>query len=329
VPYLVARFPVKRAPAMQRPAPLESLWRAAASPSLRLSTMKTFRRISLGLVALVVLVALGVYFNLNRIVKHEVEVQGTASLRLATALDAARLSLFGGTIGLHGLSIASPKGFPAPHMLELGDLDVAVQYGQLRQQPIHVASLRLDKAKLVIEQSNGTFNFRKAMDLQPEKPPSKNPMLLVIDEVRVDGAQVVLRPGLPGVPQEIVVPIPALTMKDVGKGRGANNGAAIKEVAMEIISAMAASASNSDKVPAELRALMHLNAGQVAAILGGEAAKRIAGALPKEIGDRVSKVAADPQAVAKDPGAALKQGLGGLVGGGEQKTQGRAPARKR
>jgi uncharacterized protein involved in outer membrane biogenesis len=291
--------------------------------------MKLIRRALLGLVALAVLAGLGVYFNLNRIVKREVETQGTASLRLATTLDAARLSLFGGKVGLHALGIGSPSGFSSPHMLELGDLDVAVQYKELREQPIHVASLRLDKAKLVVEQSNGAFNFRKAMELSPQKPPDKNPMHLVIDEVRVDDAQVILRAGLPGIPREIAVPIPALTMKDVGKGKGANNGAAIKEVAMQIISAMAASASQSDKMPAELKALMHLNAAQVAAMLGGEAAKQIAGALPGEIGAQVSKVAADPGAVAKDPGAAVQQGLGGLMGGSQQKAQGRAPAKKR
>lgn len=291
--------------------------------------MKIIRRTLFGLVGLVVLAVLGVYFSLNRIVKHEVETQGTASLRLATALDAARLSLFGGKVGLHGLGIASPSGFSAPRMLELGDVDVAVQYKQLREQPIHVASLRLDKAKLVVEQSNGTFNFRKAMELQPQKPPSKDPMKLVIDEVRVDGAQVILRPGLPGIPSEITVPIPALTMKGVGQGKGANNGAAIKDVTMQIISAMAAKASESDKVPAQLKALLHLNAGQVAAMLGGEAAKQIAAAVPGEIGTQISKVVADPQAVAKDPAAAVKQGLGGLVGGGDQKPQGRAPAKKR
>jgi len=291
--------------------------------------MKLIRRALLGLVGLVVVAALGVYFSLNRIVKHEVETQGTASLRLATVLDAARLSLFGGKVGLHGLDIASPSGFSAPRMLELGDVDVAVRYKELREQPIHVASLRLDKAKLVVEQSNGKFNFRKAMELQPQKPPSKDPMKLVIDEVRVDGAQVILRPGLPGIPSEIVVPIPALTMKDVGQGKGANNGAAIKDVAMQIISAMAAKASQSDKVPAELKALLHLNAGQVAAMLGGEAAKQISAAVPGEIGTQISKVVADPQAVAKDPGAAVQQGLDGLVGGGQQKPQGRAPAKKR
>ncbi|MFL5359520.1 MAG: AsmA family protein [Myxococcales bacterium] len=291
--------------------------------------MKLIRRTLFGLVGLVVLAVLGVYFSLNRIVKHEVETQGTASLRLATALDAARLSLFGGKVGLHGLGIASPNGFSAPRMLELGAVDVAVEYKQLREQPIHVASLRLDKAKLVVEQSNGTFNFRKAMELQPQKPPSKDPMKLVIDEVRVDGAQVILRPGLPGIPSEITVPIPALTMKGVGQGKGANNGAAIKDVAMQIISAMAAKASESDKVPAQLKALLHLNAGQVAAMLGGEAAKQIAAAVPGEIGTQISKVVADPQAVAKDPAAAVKQGLGGLVGSGDQKPQGRAPAKKR
>ena len=52
-------------------------------------------------------------------------------------------------------------------------------------------------------------------------------------------------------------------------------------------------------------------------------------ALPKDIGDRVSKLAADPKAVAKDPGAAVQEGLGGLLGGSQQKPQGRAAAKKR
>jgi AsmA family len=236
--------------------------------------MKPLRILAV-LFALAVIACAAVYFNLNRIVKNEIEKQGTASLRLATTLDAARLSIFGGKVGLHGLAIASPKGFATPHMLELSDLDVAVKYAELRGQPIHVASIILNKPKLIVEQSNGVFNFKKASELQPASPPDEKPMQLVIDEVKVQDAQVVLRPGLPGVPAEMVVPVPSLTMKDVGKGKGSNNGAALHEVAMQIMSALAAKAAQSDQLPAELKALMHLNAGQVSGMLGAEAQKAL------------------------------------------------------
>jgi hypothetical protein len=64
-----------------------------------------------------------------------------------------------------------------------------------------VESLTLDKPRLVIEQSNGAINFRKAMDLMPAHAheSSSLPIKLIIDELKVLDAQVVIHPGLPGV----------------------------------------------------------------------------------------------------------------------------------
>jgi uncharacterized protein involved in outer membrane biogenesis len=235
--------------------------------------MKTLTRIAWSVLALVAIVVAAAYFNLSHIVKHEVEEQGTASLRLTTTLDRASLSLFGGKVRLHGLAIASPKGYSAPHMLEVGDLDIAVRYRNLRTQPMHIASIVVKKPKLVVEQSNGVFNFKKAASLQPSKPASKEPMLLVIDEVKVQDAVVVLKPGLPGLAQEITVPVGSITMKDVGKGKGAKNGAALRDVTMQIASALAAKAAQSGDLPGQLQGLLHLDAGQ--AVLDSQAAGQV------------------------------------------------------
>ena len=269
--------------------------------------MKILGRVVLGLFALVVIAGAVVYFNLDRIVKDEVEKQGTASLRLETTLASANLSLFGGKVDLHGLAIASPKGFSAPHMLELGDGSAKVDYGELRKQPIHVEALTFDKPRLVLEQADGKLNFKQAMALQPQKPPNKDPMKLVIDEVKVTNAHVLIRPGLPGIQQEIDVAVPALSMKSVGSGKGAKNGAAVKEVAMQIVTALAGKAAESDQVPPALKALLHLNTAEIATQLGLEAAKQIGVNIPGDLGKKLTQ---DPASLAKDPGKAL-QGLFG------------------
>lgn len=278
--------------------------------------MSRFRRAVLILVPLVLLAVVIAFLSLDGILKTTVEKQTSTSLNLSSALRSARLSLFGGKVNLNQLRIASPRGFTAPNMLELGDLDLSVKYGQLRKDPIHVESLTLNQPRLVIEQSNGALNFKKAMDLLPARESSsQKPIKLIIDELKIQEAQVIIHPGLPGVPAEIAVTVPSISMRNIGSGAGSQNGAAIKDVAMQVIAALANSAAQSGSLPAELKAILHLNAGEVAAKLGAEAQKRIAAAIPGELGNSLSKAVADPQSLAKDPAKALQQGVGGLLGG--------------
>src|SRR5205085_10417272 len=218
-----------------------------------------------------------------------------------------------GNVNFNHRRIASPKGFSAPHMLELGKIGLAVSYSELRQDPIHVQSLTLDEPRLVIEQSNGAVNFKKAADGMPPSSSSEKPLKLIIDELKVQDAQVIIHPGLPGVRQEIAVSVPSIALKNVGSGSGSQNGAAIKDVAMIVVTALAAHAAESGSVPAELKAILHLNVGQVAGQLGAEAQKQIAAAVPGELGKRLSNIAADPSKVAKDPGNLLQGEVGGIL----------------
>ena len=278
--------------------------------------MRPLRRTVLVLVTLLVVAGVIAYFSLDAILKRTVEEQSTKSLKLSTTLNSAHLSLFGGKLKLNQLHIGSPRGFSAPQMLMLSNIDVAVRYRQLRNDPIHVQSLTLKQPRLVIEQSSGAVNFKKAMDQMPASDSaSEKPVKLIIDELKMEDAQVFIHPGLPGVRQEIVVPVPSITLKNVGSGRGSQNGAAIKDVAMVVITALAGSAAQSGSLPPELKAILQLNVGQVAGKLGAEAQKQIAAAIPGELGNRLSKVAGDPQTLAKDPSNMLQGEVGGILGG--------------
>src|SRR3954447_18721891 len=153
----------------------------------------TFGRIIKWTFVILLLLVVGggaiLWINLNRILKHTVETQGTAQLKLKTELDSANLSLFGGSLNLNDLKIGSPQGFAAPQMFRLTNADVNVKVADLRGDPVRVQSITLDKPRLVVERVGNQFNFKQAMDLmpkQPETPPDQSkPLKLIIDELTI------------------------------------------------------------------------------------------------------------------------------------------------
>jgi hypothetical protein len=214
---------------------------------------------------------------------------------------------------VHDLRIASPAGFSAPSMLEVGGIAIAIRYSELRANPHHIESIAIDAPKLTIEQSGGALNFRKAEQMMPKSQPSKNPMKLVIDKLDLRDGQVLVRPGLPGLQQEANVAVPSLEMKDIGRGKGAQNGAALRDVVMQVITALAEHAAQSGALPAELKGLLHLNVGATAAALGGDALKHVGEAVPGSLGKAI-------------PGNVGNQLLQQFNGSGNAQPSGRAPA---
>src|SRR5262245_29799762 len=143
-----------------------------------------------------------VYFNLNGIVRRTVETQATSSLDLKTTLGSARVNLFGGSVNLGDLSIASPPGFKAPSMLSLNDAGVKVSLGELRGDPVHVKQVTLDSPRIVLEANGPKLNVQAIADRPSKSPPptdsskSSEPLKLIIDEFTITNAQVALRPGI-------------------------------------------------------------------------------------------------------------------------------------
>ena len=278
---------------------------------------KWIKWVLLTMLALIVISATIVYFSLDNIVRSVIEEQASASLNVPTTLSSATLSIFGQSLGLSDLDVGSPPNFSSPHTLTLGGCNVAVHYDQLRGTPIHISRVTLNNAVVYVEQNNLKLNITALMDQMPQTPTSANgqpaePMKLIIDELDLTNAQVIFLPGLPGLSTQISATIPSLTLTNVGNANGNQNGVAIKEVVMQVITAMAAKAKDSVNLPPELKALLTTNLGAIATQLGGNFAAQV-----QNIGGTLGNVV-------KQGGNGLNHlgnALNGLLGGQKKNGQ--------
>ena len=286
--------------------------------------MKIFRRLLLAGVLVLIAIGAGVYFYLDRIVKTTIETQATSSLSLQTTLNSASLALLGGKVNLSQLQIGSPKGFTAPHMFEMGDLGVLVDYGQLTKEPVRIKQIVIKQPKFVLEQADGKMNFKAVMDTLPKSDPNTKLMKVIIDELTVTDAIVDVRLGnIPGLGEmkPIEVKVPSMTLKNIGNSDNAQNGAAIKDVVMQVATALAGKAGDSANFPDQLKGMLKSNLNDVAVKLGGEFTKQLGG-ITQSVQGELNKIVPGVDVnkfVPKDldPGKAL----GGLLGGDKDKKK--------
>lgn len=268
---------------------------------------KWIKRLVLLVVVLLIVGGVVLYFSLGSIIRGAVEQQSSKSLNLPTRLGGATFAPFAGELSLQNYSVASPPGFSPKPMLELGGLDVKVSYGQLRSTPVRVQSITIDRPKMLLEHKDGKFNI-KAMteNLPPGKPTEPTAegesMKLIIDSINIKDPEVTLRPGMPLLPEEIPIKLGTYEMKNVGNADGNQTGVAVKQVVTQIVSEMAAKASSSGAVPADLKMILDGDLTKIATeFIPGDAGK-VVGALLK----------AD---VINDPGKAVNTLLNDATGG--------------
>jgi len=292
-------------------------------------------RTLLALVLVLVIAVGGLYFYRNSLIRSAVESQANSSLGVKTTLGAAHLGLFGGTLDLDDLKIGSPAGYKAEQMFTLGGLDLGVNYSDLRKDPVRVGKITIDKPRAVLESVDGKFNFQALMDqlgggTQP-KPEDKQsqPVKMIIDELNIKDAAVEVRHPL--IPQPITVSIPSVTLKQIGNGDGAQNGAAIKDVVGAAMSALAASAANSPQ-PKDVSGMLKAQAQQALAKVQkelGQQIQAITGDVTEELNKTLEKTGLPTDKLkdltgGKDPGKAVDDGLKNLLGGKKKDSEKKA-----
>ncbi len=260
--------------------------------------MKWIKRIVVVGVLLIVVAVAAVYLSINVIVRSVVQRQATASLGVPTTLGSARLSLAGGNVQLNDLLVGSPAKFTAPDTFTLGGIAVTVNYGQLTGTPIHIQQITIDHPALFIEQVGGALNLKALMDQMPQTPQTSGgqptqPIKLVIDELDLNGAQVTFMPGIPGLAETMQVSVPSMTLKNIGNSDGSQNGAAIKEVVLQVATALAAKGADGAKLPPEVKMLLSGQLNGLSQQLGAEFNKQfqgLAGSLGKQVQGKVGNL---------------------------------------
>jgi hypothetical protein len=131
--------------------------------------------------------------------------------------------------------------------------------------------------------------------------------------------------ALKGLKQEYVLSIPDLALQNVGTGEGNQNGAEVKEIVTLLVSELSSKATQSEQLPPELRQLLSMNVADITNLakqkLGEEVNKHLGkvtdemkAKLRPEAAQAVEGILKDPGAALKDPGKAIEQGLGGILG---------------
>ncbi len=311
------------------------------APPVRRKKRGIFKWVLLALLLIVLGGGAFLYINVNRIVRATVEKQSAASLNVPTKLGGANVSLLGGDVSLSDFTIGSPAGFNVDRMLSLGEVNVTSSISDLRGDPVRLDTIDIVRPRMVIEMKGKEFNIKKFIDSLPQddaKPADEEkPLKLAINKLTVTGAEVVFRPdasvlaSIPGLnaesiklKDEYILRIPTLELNNIGTADSSQNGAALKDVATLLVTSLASKATQSEQLPPELRMLLSGNVNDMVnmakAKIGEEMNKQVGKItadlkekIGGELGGQVGEILGDPNKLKQDPGAAIKEGIGGLI----------------
>lgn len=124
---------------------------------------KWILRITLGLLALIVVALVVLFFSLNTLVRSGVVYGGKYATGQDTALNAADLSLTGGTLQLSGLDIANMSGYTAPDILVMKSCAVMVTPSSLLSSTVDVENITIDGLEITLEQNGLKNNLNDLM----------------------------------------------------------------------------------------------------------------------------------------------------------------------
>ncbi len=291
---------------------------------------KKLKWIALAIVLVFVITVVAVVMNLNGIVRSAVEKGTTRSLDLNTTLGGASIGLLSGDVSLSSLNIANPSGFSAPQLLSLGKVSVDTSYGKVFGSPTNVDSIVIDKPKLVLEFKGTQSNLKTVADKlasgtggdQPQKTPDPNakPLKLIIDNLKVSGAQVEIRSDLL-LKEPIEINIPDIELTQIGNADGNRNGEEIGKVVSQVITRLSIEAQKSGKLPPELAGILSGDLNKLIDNIGGkfkEQADQLQAEALKQVDQLKGQVEGqikDVQSQAQDQLNSMTKDLGGLLGG--------------
>ncbi|MEO1583595.1 MAG: AsmA family protein [Planctomycetota bacterium] len=284
-------------------------------------------KILLGVVGVILALLIGVvvvaFVAIDQVAKQGVERGATYALDVPTTLDGADVDIFGGAVGLAGLTIANPEGYDTPHFLSLGSADAAVDLATLQEDTVEVPALIIDGIDIYLDKEDGKANydvildnlkrFEKASDPDaPEAPPAaedpdapKKKFVIRKIEVRNVTAHVEFVP-LAGDLARTTVTVPEIILEDVGE----KDPVTIAKLTNVLIKAIFASVISvgSDVLPAGV--IDGLNAG-----LGGLTDLASSGiGMGIDVGEGVVNIVGDVGGVAVGAAGDVLKGAGGLAG---------------
>src|SRR5512135_1837253 len=100
-----------------------------------------------------------VVWSLDSIVKGMVEHYGSAATKVAVHANSVAVSILGGSVSINDLTVANPTGFSAADVFRLGKVQVQVELGTIRSNPLVIDAITIEAPEVYFElDQNGESN---------------------------------------------------------------------------------------------------------------------------------------------------------------------------
>lgn len=122
--------------------------------------MKLVFKLFGGLVVLLLIVLVAVWFYMGAIIKGAVERVGPEVTGTNVQLESANLSIFDGSGSLKGFVIGNPSGFNYPNAFTLGSVGLKIDTSTLTSDVIVINDVSIDAPKITYESGAAGDNFQ-------------------------------------------------------------------------------------------------------------------------------------------------------------------------
>lgn len=230
--------------------------------------MKTFLKILAVLLLLGVIAVVAIGFFIGPIIVKAVNTVGPRVTGTAVTLDAAKLMPLSGGGTLAGLFVGNPKGWSGDKAIYVGEMRASVRPLSLLGDCVEVNEVFVDGPEFVYEKSlTGGSNIDsliKQIDENtgggtraPEGAPAGKPLKFSVKSLRVQNAKMTL--VVAG--RELSVPLPPLTITDLGVAEG---GITADQVAEKVLKQVLA-----QMIPAAADAIKNAGLGALGGAVDG------------------------------------------------------------
>jgi len=209
-------------------------------------------KLIVGTVLILALVAIvGVNLLADSAVRVAVETAGTKALSVGVDLDAAKLSITGGALTLHDLTVANPPGYQHDTLLKLRQGDVQVQTKTLLSDEVQIKDIQLDGMDLVIEQKGLGNNLQDVIKAaqRGEKEPSGKKLFVENLELTNVTVNVKLLP-VPGKADTVTLTLAPIKMTDLGRDERLDTATLTAKIMLAIAAGIAQ--QGTDVLPKEM-----------------------------------------------------------------------------
>lgn len=187
--------------------------------------------------------------SLETVVKKLVHQYGSQVTGTDVSIDGFKLSLTDGQAAVRGIKIGNPKGYKAPNLFNLQEISVGVDLKSLTSDTIVIKSINIDSPAITYEmlsltqnnvsdilnniQANTASSEPKAETKpEPKKEDNAQSKKVIIKKLTVSNGQVGIMAGMGDFKKELTVPLPTITMSNIGEEK---QGASISEILSEVI----------------------------------------------------------------------------------------------